>query len=57
MQDNKTMHRFMCSLETGDLQLIEHEAARWLSLEDIDSVKWLPAYLLVVEALKKEMKK
>jgi len=51
------MHCYLCALEEGDLQLIEHEAAKWLSPEEIDSVKWLPADLLVVEELKNEIKK
>ena len=38
-----TMHCFMCSLLCEALHLNEHEAARWLSREDIHSVKWLPA--------------
>lgn len=51
------VHCYLHSLETGNLQLTELEAARWLSLEVIDSVKRRSADLLVVEALKKEMKK
>ena len=38
-----TMHCFMCSLLCEALHLNEHEAAKWLSSEDIHSVKWLPA--------------
>lgn len=38
-----TMHCFMCSLLTESLHLNEHEAARWLSKDEIHSVKWLPA--------------
>ena len=38
-----TMHCFMCSLLCEALHLNEHEAAKWLSREDIHSVKWLPA--------------
>ena len=38
-----TMHCFMCSLLTDALHLNEHEAARWLSKDEIHSVKWLPA--------------
>ena len=30
-----TMHCFMCSIESGQLTLKEHEAARWLQLSDI----------------------
>ena len=37
-----TMHCFLCSLTTG-FRLLEHEAARWLSPSELDSVGWLPA--------------
>lgn len=38
-----TMHCFLCSLKGAGLHLNEHEAARWLAPEDLDSVRWLPA--------------
>ncbi len=38
-----TMHCYICSLLGEALHLNEHEAARWLTREDIYSVKWLPA--------------
>ena len=34
------------------LHLNEHEAARWLKKEELDSVKWLPADVKVIERLK-----
>ena len=43
-----TMHCFMCSLLCEALHLNEHEAAKWLSREDIYSVNWLPADRIVV---------
>jgi 8-oxo-dGTP diphosphatase len=46
-----TMHCYLCSLVTEALQLNEHEAARWLTMDELDSVKWLPADVKVVEAL------
>ena len=46
------MHCYLCSLLTEALHLNEHEAAKWLSKEELDSVKWLPADLLVIDALK-----
>lgn len=48
-----TMHCYLCSLLTEALHLNEHEAAKWLAMEEIDSVKWLPADLEVVENLKR----
>ena len=46
-----TMHCFWCHVESGSLTLKEHEAARWLSKEQLDSVDWLPADKVVVEGL------
>lgn len=47
-----TMHCYWCSVESGCLTLKEHEAARWLNRDQLDSVDWLPADVLVVEAIK-----
>ena len=38
-----TLHCYLCTLASDSLHLNEHEAARWLSREDIYTVKWLPA--------------
>ena len=48
-----TMHCYICSLLTEALHLNEHEAAKWLTLDELDCVEWLPADLKVIEALKK----
>ena len=50
-----TMHCYLCSLLTEALHLNEHEAAKWLSKDELDSVKWLPADLEVVEELNKHI--
>ena len=47
-----TMHCYLCSLQTEALHLNEHEAARWLTKNELDSVDWLPADRDVVEILK-----
>lgn len=47
-----TMHCYLCRLANTNLQLLEHEAARWLTIEEIDSVKWLPADVVCCEQLK-----
>ena len=47
-----TMHCFWCHIESGSLTLKEHEAAKWLSKDDLDSVEWLPADLEVVKRIK-----
>ena len=48
-----TMHCFLCTVESGSLTLLEHEAARWLAPDELDSVQWLPADWEVIEILKK----
>ena len=47
-----TMHCYLCSLQTEALHLNEHEAAKWLVKDELDSVEWLPADVMVVEILK-----
>ena len=46
-----TMHCFWCHIESGSLTLKEHEAAKWLSIENLNSVDWLPADKIVVNKL------
>ena len=47
-----TMHCYLCSLVTEALHLNEHEEAKWLAKDELDSVKWLPADLEVVQTIK-----
>lgn len=54
-QFHLTMHCFWCHVESGSLTLKEHEAARWLSREQLDSVDWLPADLEVVEEVRSKI--
>ena len=51
-----TMHCYLCSLLTEALHLNEHEAACWLSMDNLDSVEWLPADLEVVESIKNQIR-
>ena len=46
-----TMHCYLCRVESGQLKLKEHEAARWLTKDDLDSVEWLPADRDVVKEI------
>ena len=46
-----TMHCYWCHIESGSLTLKEHEAARWLENDNLESVKWLPADLQIIEML------
>jgi len=54
-QFHLTMHCYLCSLVTEALHLNEHEAAKWLTKDELNSVKWLPADVKVVEALRSKM--
>ena len=42
---------FRCRVVAGRLTLLEHEAARWLSQEELDAVRWLPADVEVIRQL------
>ena len=46
-----TMHCYLCSIETGEIELREHKSARWLTAETLDSVEWLPADKEVIDKL------
>lgn len=48
-----TMHCFICTLESESLHLNEHEASAWLTRETLDSVKWLPADLILLDKIMK----
>ena len=43
-------------VEGSEITLLEHEAAKWLSYENLDSVDWLPADIKVVTAIKNSKK-
>ena len=48
-----TMHCFLCSLLSDSFHLNEHEAAAWLTPEDLHSVRWLPADEGLVDRISK----
>ena len=48
-----SMACYWCSIKEGHLTLLEHEAARWLPLDDLRQVNWLPADVLVVEEIER----
>lgn len=52
-----TMSCFMCRMISGRLTLIEHEAARWLSADELWDVKWLPSDIRVIEELETLLRK
>ena len=54
-QFHLSMDCFICKIKSGDLVLKEHEAAKWLTKENLDSVDWLPADLSLIEKIRSEM--
>ena len=50
-----SMDCFLCHLESGELTLTEHEAARWLKAEELEEVDWLPADVAVIGMIRKEV--
>ena len=54
-QFHLTMHCYMDSLLSDALHLNEHEAARWLSKEEIHSVNWLPADEILLPIIAAEL--
>jgi len=44
------MHVFACQLISGELELLEHDDTRWIFMDEINSVDWLPADRLVIES-------
>lgn len=51
-----SMDCFWCRVEEGSLTLLEHEAAKWLPLDDLRQVNWLPADVLVVDLIESSMR-
>ncbi len=49
------MDCYWCSITNGELKLLEHEAAKWLPLNDLRQVNWLPADIEVIDAIEKEI--
>ena len=46
-----TMHCILCTIVSGNLQLLEHEAAKWVNKETLRSVDWLPADRLILDRI------
>ena len=47
-----SMDCFWCEIIEGELVLIEAQEGRWLTKDELDSVKWLPADLGLVDKLR-----
>lgn len=50
-----TMHCILCSIVSGELKLLEHKAAKWLTKETLRSVNWLPADELILDEIEKSL--
>lgn len=50
-----SMECFFAKIIKGDLVLKEHEAARWLTEEELYSVEWLPADISLIEKIKRTL--
>ena len=46
------LHCFLCRVESGHLALLEHEAARWLAVGELESMSWLPADYQLIPVLR-----
>ena len=51
-----SMDCFWCEVISGKLDLLEAEAAKWLSKDELDSVSWLPADITLIDKIKGAMK-
>ena len=50
-----SMDCFFCTIAAGRLLLKEHEAARWLTKDELYSVDWLPADLNLIRKIEQRM--
>ena len=50
-----SMDCFWAEIVSGDLVLTEHEAAKWLTKDKLDSVEWLPADITLIDKMRKCM--
>lgn len=51
-----SMDCFWAEVKAGHLELKEAEAAKWLTKNQLDSVTWLPADILLIDQIRKCMK-
>ena len=51
-----SMDCFECVIENGSIVLKEHDDARWLCRDELESVEWLPADFGVIEVIRREWK-
>ena len=47
-----TMHCYLCSIASGEIELREHKSALWLTSDRLKDVAWLPADKDVIDKLR-----
>ncbi len=52
-----SMDCFWCEIVEGEPKLLEAEAAKWLKKEELDSVRWLPADITIIEKIRQDLGK
>ena len=50
------MNCYWATVARGELRLLEHEAAKWLGLNELDSVDWLPADKIILPLIAENMR-
>ncbi|MBR1930700.1 MAG: (deoxy)nucleoside triphosphate pyrophosphohydrolase [Lachnospiraceae bacterium] len=50
-----SMDCFWADAISGDLKLKEHEAAKWLARDELDSVEWLPADIALIDVIRERL--
>lgn len=50
-----SMDCFWCEVVSGELKLLEAEASKWLTKDELDSVEWLPADITLIEKISETM--
>ena len=51
-QFHLSMDCFWCQIVRGNLVLKEHEAARWLTKDELNNVEWLPVDITLIEKIR-----
>lgn len=49
-----TMHCYFCNVSNGDIKLLEHKSAKWLTNDELNMVEWLPADIAIIDRLMNE---
>ncbi len=50
-----SMRCYLCHVKEGHLELLEHEAARWLDAGHLEDVDWLPADRTIIGKIKEKI--